>query len=102
LEMYNLREEVFEAVSGMKDDIHHLPLHKLRELVERAGGKVTETLTLDVGQPHFLACIPKEFVEKIKDEALKQDLLRRWEVAYSKIQQYGEEHPPVGIVKATR
>jgi precorrin-6B methylase 2 len=102
LEMYNLREENFNAVSGVKDDIHYLPLHKLRELVERAGCRVTEILTLDVGQPHFLACIPKEFIEKSKDKAVKRDLLRRWEVAYSKIQQYGEEHPPVGIIKATR
>jgi ubiquinone/menaquinone biosynthesis C-methylase UbiE len=102
LEMYNLREDIFEAVSGVKDDIHYLPLHKLRELVERAGGRVTEALTLDIGQPHFLAYIPKEIIEKIEDRTVKQDFLRRWEVANSKIQKYGEEHLPVGIVKATR
>jgi hypothetical protein len=102
LEMYNLREEIFLARSGQKDDIHYLPLATMTEFVEKAGGEVTDSKVLEFKQPHFLACLPREIVEKIEDEATRQDLLQRWETAYAKLQKYGEEHLPVGIVKARR
>ncbi len=102
LEMYNLREEIFQARSGQKDDIHYLPLDKLTELVEKAGGEVTDSRMMEIDQPHFLACVPRGLVEKIEDEEIREDLLQRWEAAYTKLQQHGEEHLPVGIVKAKR
>ncbi len=102
LEMYNLREEIFQVRTGEKDDIHYLPLDKLVELVERAGGEVTDSRIMEIGQPHFLACIPKEIIDKIEDEKIRADLLQRWDAAYAKLQRYGEEHLPVGIVKARR
>ena len=102
MQMYNLREEIFLARSGQKDDIHYLPLIKLEELVEAAGGEVLESQVLDVDQPHFLACIPRVIVEKIEDETVRSDLLQRWEQASEKLRQDGEAHPPVGIVRARR
>jgi hypothetical protein len=100
LEMYDLREEIFEAISGIKDDIHYYPLEKLEGFVERAGGRAIESEMLNVDLPHFLAFISKEYLKKIKDKMKREDLLRRWEVAHKKIQRYGEEHPPIGIVSA--
>ncbi len=102
LEMYNLREEIFEALSGRKDDIHYFSLEKLTEFVVHAGGTITETNTVDTGLPHHLAVLPREFVEKIKDEEKKECLLERWEIAFDNLLKYGEEQPPVGIIEAVR
>ncbi len=102
LEMYNLREEIFQARTGEKDDIHYLPLEKLTKLVESAGGEVTDSMIMEIDQPHFLACVPRVIVGKIEDEKIRENLLQRWNAAYEKLQQHGEEHLPVGIVKARR
>jgi len=98
LEMYNLREEIFEALYGVKDDIHYFPLKKIIEFANSAGGCVLESKVIDIDMPHFLGFIPRDYVEKIKDPEKRSDLLKRWEQAYEKIKKYGEEHPPVGIV----
>ncbi len=95
LELYNLREEIFEALFGEKDDLHYPTLEKLQELVERAGRRVIESGTFEPGLPHYLAYIPREYVEGIKDERKRVDLLKRWDVAYEKWRK-GAEHPPVG------
>lgn len=100
IEMYNLREEIFEALTGEKDDIHYFSLDKLETLVESAGGHIVESKTIDVNLPHHLAFIPREYIEKIQDPLERDVLLQRWEVAYQKLQKYGEEHPPVGIIIA--
>lgn len=102
LEMYNLREEIFEAFTGIKDDIHYFPLKKLVEFVQKAGGKVIESKVLDVDLPHYLAFIPKEYIEKIQDKKKREGLVRRWQVAYEKLKKHGEEHPPVGMISAVR
>lgn len=102
IEMYNLKEEIFESLSGEKDDIHYFPLKKLMEFIERAGGTITEAKTMDVDLPHYLACTPREMIERIEDDEKRDDLLRRWEKAYDNLQKYGEEHPPVGMVEAVR
>ncbi|WP_456366936.1 class I SAM-dependent methyltransferase [Thermococcus sp.] len=95
LKLYNLREEIFEALFGEKDDLHYPTLGKLMELVERAGGMVTESGTFEPGLPHYLAYIPREYVEGIKNKKRRVDLLRRWDAAYEKWKK-GAEHPPVG------
>ena len=100
--MYNLREEIFEALIGEKDDIHYFPLEKLVKMVKKAGGKIIDAKMIDVILPHHLAFIPREYIEKIKDKGKRKGLLRRWENAYRKLQKYGEEHPLVGIIKAVR
>lgn len=102
MEMYNLREEIFEALSGKKDDIHYLSLEKLVELVKSAGGTVTESRIVDVNLPHYLAFIPKDIIEKIEDSDVRVRLLKRWERAYTTLKKYGEEHPPVGMIRAVR
>lgn len=100
IEMYNLREEIFEAVTGKKDDIHYFQLSKLVEFVKRANGSIIAAEILNVNLPHHLAFLPKEYVEKIKDDKKREDLLERREKAYQNILKYGEEHPPVGIIEA--
>ncbi len=99
LELYNLREEIFEALFGEKDDLHYPTLGKLRELVERAGGEVIESGTFEPSLPHYLAHIPREYVERIKDEKKRTELLERWDRAYE-MWKRGAEHPPVGWVVA--
>ena len=100
LQMYNLREEIFEAVLGSKDDIHYLDLSSLKMVVEAAGGKVIRSSVMDVNLPHYLAFIPREYVEKIQDPIRRASLLARWDIANRQIEKYGEDHPPVGLVVA--
>ncbi|NJE07308.1 class I SAM-dependent methyltransferase [Thermococcus sp. M39] len=100
LEMYNLREGIFEALYGRKDDLHYFPLEKLIEFVEKAGGEIKEYGTFEPNLPHLLAYIPREYIEKIRDTKKRERLLKKWESAYEKLQKYGAEHPPVGWIKA--
>ena len=100
LELYNLREEIFEALFGEKDDLHYPTLEKLQELVEQAGGEIIESGTFEPGLPHYLAYIPREYVEQIKDERKRAELLKRWGNAYEKWKK-GAEHPPVGWIVGT-
>jgi precorrin-6B methylase 2 len=102
LAMYNLREEIFEARTGKKDDLRYVPLEALVGFVKGAGGKVVESKVLDVGLPHYLAFLPRAYVERIEDEDKRADLLRRWEAAKGRLDEHGAEHPPVGIVVAVR
>ncbi|WP_456444067.1 class I SAM-dependent methyltransferase [Thermococcus sp.] len=95
LELYNLREGIFEALFGEKDDLHYPTLGKLMELVEKAGGNVIESGTFEPALPHYLAYLPREYVEGIKDEDKRAELLKRWDRAYEKWKS-GAEHPPVG------
>jgi hypothetical protein len=100
LEMYNLREELFEALSGRKDDIHYLPSDILVELIEEAGGTLTSVKSIDARLPLFLAFFPKDMILKIRDRKKQTMLLEKWEIAYENLQRYGEEHPPVVIIQA--
>jgi len=84
LEMYNLREEIFEALFGEKDDLHYLPLERLKELLEKAGGRIIESGVFEPNLPHYLAYIPREYVEQIKNEKKCVGLLERWDKAYEK------------------
>ncbi|WP_297470302.1 class I SAM-dependent methyltransferase [Thermococcus sp.] len=99
LELYNLREEIFEALFGEKDDLHYPTLEKLTELVEKAGGNVIESGTFEPALPHYLAYLPREYVEGIKDKDKRTELLKRWDRAYEKWKR-GTEHPPVGWILA--
>jgi hypothetical protein len=100
--MYNLREDVFSSTTGSRDDLHYLPLDRLASLVESAGGVVEKTETLEVNLPHFLAYFPRSLVEAIPQGTRREELLRRWDEADRVRRQYGEDHPPVGIVTARR
>ena len=102
LAMYDLRERVFEAATGRKDDRHYRPLHELRSLVERAGGVVERSGTLDMDLPHALAYFPRELVESVPDEKGRAELLHRWDDAMSLLERHGEDHPPVGVILARR
>ena len=101
LEMYNLREEIFEALFGEKDDLHYLPLERLKELLEKAGGRIIESGVFEPNLPHYLAYIPREYVEQIKNEKKRVELLERWNKAYEKWKK-GAEHPPVGWIIARK
>ena len=102
MKMYNLREEIFEALSGRKDDIHYFPLEKLVEFVNCAGGTITETKTMEIDLPHCFGFIPKDTIERIEDVKKRENLLQKWEKAYENITKYGEGRPPIGVVKAVK
>ena len=75
--MYNLKKEPFEALTRRKDDIHYFPLEKLVEFVQETGGEIISAKAPDVGLPHHLAFIPREYIGRIKDEKKRERLLRR-------------------------
>jgi len=102
LAMYDLREEMFLARDGHRDDRRYLPLDRLASLAELAGGVVEKTERLDLDLPHFLAWFPRSLIEGIPDEAQRVDLGRRWDVAEQARLRFGEDQPPVGIVTARR
>ena len=100
--MYNLRHEVFGAISGTPDDLPYYPVDRLASLAIHAGGSVETTLTLDVDLPHSLAYFPRSLVENVPDGEVRQELLRRWDEAVESLRRFGEDHPPVGVVVARR
>jgi SAM-dependent methyltransferase len=102
LAMYDLREEVFLATTGHRDDLRYRPLPRLVALVESAGAVVQEALTLGIDLPHALAYFPRTLVESIPDGARRDSLLARWDEAEAMRLRSGEDHPPVGAVVATR
>ncbi len=102
LEMYNLREEIFEALLGAKDDLHYFEFQKLIGMMEQAGCRIIRSMILDVNLPHYLAYIPREYVGKIRDPSKRDDLLCRWQLADKSIKEHGAEHPPVAIISAER
>ncbi|WP_232473565.1 class I SAM-dependent methyltransferase [Thermococcus profundus] len=101
LDLYNLREEIFEALFGEKDDLHYFSMEELKEFVKRAGGKIIESGVFEPNLPHYLAYIPREYVERIKDREKRAELLERWNRAYKKWKK-GAKHPPVGWLVAER
>ncbi len=102
LAMYDLREDVFLATSGAKDDLRYPTLDHLVSVAERAGGTVETTGTLEIDLPHFLAYFPRALVEEISSKEVREPLLKRWDEADSMRQRYGEDHTPLGIVVAGR
>jgi SAM-dependent methyltransferase len=102
LAMYDLREEFFLATTGRRDDRHYRSLGSLVALVEAAGGEVHESAALDVDLPHALAYFPRESVERVTDRTTRDELLHRWDEANRLRERFGEDHPPVGVVRATR
>ena len=102
LAMYDLREEIFEAVSGTRDDLRYLPLHRLEQLVQQAGGSPIDSRVLEVDLPHALAYLPPDYVQRIDDPRKREDFLRRWNEADQLRRQHGTDHPPVGMISAAR
>jgi SAM-dependent methyltransferase len=102
LAMYDLRHQVFEAVNGRPDDLPYLPLERVAQLVRNAGGVVERTEVIEVDLPHFLAYLPRELIDRVPDPGKRDDLLRRWREAKELGDRYGTDHPPVGVVLASR
>ncbi len=102
LAMYDLREEVLRASTGRPEDLPYRPLARLVSLVEEAGGAVDETHTIAVDLPHALAYFPRALVESISSGHRRDILLTRWDEANEGRLQRGEDHPPVGMIVATR
>lgn len=102
LAMYELREGVFEATTGRRDDLRYPSLELLRHLVEQAGGGVTDSGTLNVNLPHALAYFPRSLIEAVPNKSLRDRLLVRWDDANAQRMRVGADHPPVGIIRAYR
>lgn len=101
LKMYNLRRPIFLAL-GHEDfgDLNYFSPEDIRDIMEEGGAAKVNVKLVDVDMPHYLAYIPVEYVEKIRDEKIRQDLKKRWTEALEMLDKYGEEHPPVVIVSA--
>ena len=102
LTMYALREEALRASTGRPDDLPYRPLDRLDSLVKEAGAVVEEASTIDVDLPHALAFFPRALIDSIPSGVLREDLLRRWDEANARCIRWGEDHPPVGLIVATR
>ncbi len=102
LAMYDLREEVFLARSGRRDDLRYVPLEGLARLAELAGGAVDHVATREVDLPHYLARFPRDLVEELPAGPERDALLARWDAAEKMRREFGEDHPPVGVVTARR
>ncbi len=100
LAMYDLRQEIFEALNGVPDDLHYLSLDRLVGLVERAGGSVLQARVVEVDLPHALAYLPRAYVQRVPDPQKREDLLHRWDGAEQLRRRYGADHPPVGVIVA--
>ncbi len=100
LAMYGLREEVFLAATGRRDDVGYRSLDAIASLVDRAGGVAESPIAVDVDLPHALAYFPRDVAERIVDPADRARLVAQWDAANAALEQYGEDHPPVGIVQA--
>jgi ubiquinone/menaquinone biosynthesis C-methylase UbiE len=102
LAMYELRQHVFLATTGRRDDLRYRPLAQLVSLVEQAGGSVKDKRTLEIDLPHALAYFPRALVESIPAGNPRESLLSRWDEANALRLRWGEDHPPVGVVIAAR
>lgn len=100
--MYDLRHEVFEMAFGRQDDLPYPSMDTLATLVERAGGTVEVSRTLEMDLPHALAHFPRALIEEVPDAVAGESLLRRWDEADALAQRFGTDHPPVAIVIAAR
>ncbi len=98
LDMYNLREPVFEAVFGKRDDFNYRTEEELTKIVESSGGKNIKSKIINFDLAHYLAFFPKEIIKKIKNEQLRNKYLKKWREAYTQLQEVGEAHPPVCII----
>lgn len=94
LAMYDLREEIFEARHGVRDDLHYPSLDRLLRLVERSGASSLESRVLEISLPHALGYLPRDYVRRIHDPQKREDLLRRWDEAYELGRLHGTDHPP--------
>ncbi len=102
LAMYDLREPVFEATTGRKDDLHYLPLERLERLIEGAGGTIERRGVLEPDLPHALAYFPLTLVEAIPVARTRSALRARWRSARRSAARFGTDHPPVGFLSALR
>lgn len=102
LAMYRVRSRFFAAADGRPDDRPYLPLEGLVALVEASGGRVLEASTVEIDLPHALAYFPRENLLRVRDPGLRADLERQWDDACRLIAAHGADHPPVGVVSATR
>lgn len=101
LTMYNLRRPIFLALGQPEvGDIPYFTSKEMKNIVEEAGATETEVKLADVNLPHHLAYMPPEFIERIRDEKARKDLMKKWKEALELLDQHGEEHPPVVIVNA--
>lgn len=101
LKMYDLRRPIFLAL-GHEDfgDLHYFSPEEIKGIIEEAGAAKADVKLVDVNMPHYLAYLPVEYIEKIRDEKIREDLKERWIEALEMLEKHGESHPPVVVVEA--
>jgi ubiquinone/menaquinone biosynthesis C-methylase UbiE len=100
LDMYNLREPVFKAVFGKKDDFNYRTEVDLIKLMKSSGAKNIKSRVIEFDLSHYLATFPKEIILKVENQELREIYLEKWDAAYDRLQKVGEAHPPVCIISA--
>jgi len=101
LAMYNLRHPTFLALGrGDSGDLPYPTPEELRKIAMDAGASKIEMEIVDIDMPHHLAYFPLSYIEKIKDETIRNNLKERWTKALKMLDEQGEEHPPVIVLNA--
>ena len=78
--------------------IHYLTTEELRDIAIKAGATKIAIDVIDVGMPHHLAYFPLDYIKKIEEKEVREDLKKRWKDAERMLEEYGEEHPPVIVM----
>ncbi len=99
LAMYNLRHSIFSALGHPEyGGIHYLTPEELRTIAKEAGAKKIVMDIIDVRMPHHLAYLPLDYIRRIKNKTIREDLEKKWHQALRMLDEYGEEHPPVILI----
>lgn len=102
LDLFRIREELFDALWGVKDDLFYFTEGELTDFLKLAGADEIKTSIVSVQAPHFLGYIPDCLFERIADINIRRNLIRRFQELWEQTQHTKEEHPPCIIIQASR
>ncbi|MFW9905315.1 MAG: class I SAM-dependent methyltransferase [Candidatus Thorarchaeota archaeon] len=102
LDLFSIREELFDALWGVKADLFYFTQEELTDFLKLAGADEIKTSIVRGQAPHFLGYIPICCFEQIKDSNIRRKLTRRFQKLWKEAQHKKEEHPPCIILQASR
>ncbi|MFX1505195.1 MAG: class I SAM-dependent methyltransferase [Promethearchaeota archaeon] len=102
LDLFRIREELFDALWGTKDDLFYFTEGELTDFLKLAGADEIKTSIVSVQAPHFLGYLPICYFERIKDSSIRRKLTRRFQKLWKETQHIKEEHPPCIILQASK
>jgi hypothetical protein len=102
LDLFGIREELFDTLWGAKDDLFYFTEGELMDFLKLAGADEIKTSIVSVQAPHFLGYIPICYFERIKDSHIRRKLTSRFQKLWKETKNTKEEHPPCIILQASR